>query len=132
MARNNEFSCLLRCRRLMHQFVVDQYANVEHERLTYILNNQQTLRAIEYNTLRDAVVNDQVNEDIGQLVVLPSTFTGGPRYMHEKTQDAMVYVRNYGKPSLFITFTCNKNWAMFMSPNVNRKGQNGPTGNPHP
>ncbi|GBP20843.1 hypothetical protein EVAR_80660_1 [Eumeta japonica] len=29
---------------------------------------------------------------------------------HEKTQDAMTYVRNYGRPDLFITFTCNPEW----------------------
>ncbi|XP_017465379.1 PREDICTED: uncharacterized protein LOC108358510 [Rhagoletis zephyria] len=30
--------------------------------------------------------------------------------MHERTQDAMSYVRTYGKPDLFITFTCNPTW----------------------
>ncbi|GFQ95754.1 helitron_like_N domain-containing protein [Trichonephila clavata] len=30
--------------------------------------------------------------------------------MHERTQDAMTYVRNYGRPDLFITFTCNPAW----------------------
>lgn len=30
--------------------------------------------------------------------------------MHEYTQDAMTYVRNYGRPDLFVTFTCNPNW----------------------
>lgn len=30
--------------------------------------------------------------------------------MHEKTMDAMTYVRNFGTPNLFITFTCNPNW----------------------
>ncbi|XP_067930639.1 uncharacterized protein [Watersipora subatra] len=44
------------------------------------------------------------------MVILPSSFTGGPRYMHERTQDAMTYVRNYGRPDLFITFTCNSKW----------------------
>jgi hypothetical protein len=44
------------------------------------------------------------------MVILPSTFTGGPRYMHERTQDAMTYVRHYGRPNLFITFTCNPRW----------------------
>jgi hypothetical protein len=44
------------------------------------------------------------------MVILPSTFTGGPRYMHERTQDAMTYVRHYGRPDLFITFTCNPCW----------------------
>ncbi|GBP05538.1 hypothetical protein EVAR_3035_1 [Eumeta japonica] len=27
-----------------------------------------------------------------------------------KTQDAMTYVRNYGRPDLFVTFTCNPEW----------------------
>lgn len=30
--------------------------------------------------------------------------------MHEYTQDAMTYVRAYGRPDLFITFTCNPTW----------------------
>ena len=30
--------------------------------------------------------------------------------MHEYTQDAMIYVRNYGRPDLLITFTCNPKW----------------------
>ena len=37
-------------------------------------------------------------------------FTGSPRYYHEKTQDAMTYVRQYGRPDLFVTFTCNPGW----------------------
>ena len=49
-------------------------------------------------------------ENLGALVILPSTFTGSPRHMHEYTQDAMTYVKTYGRPDLFITFTCNPNW----------------------
>ena len=30
--------------------------------------------------------------------------------MHEYAQDAIVYVRLYGRPDLFITFTCNQSW----------------------
>ena len=30
--------------------------------------------------------------------------------MHERTQDAMIYVRTYGRPDLFVTFTCNPSW----------------------
>jgi len=30
--------------------------------------------------------------------------------MHERSQDAMTYVRHYGRPDLFITFTCNTKW----------------------
>ena len=30
--------------------------------------------------------------------------------MHERFQDAMAYVRKFGSPDLFITFTCNPKW----------------------
>ena len=30
--------------------------------------------------------------------------------MHERTQDALRYVQVFGKPTLFITFTCNPKW----------------------
>nr|XP_033797247.1 uncharacterized protein LOC117359137 [Geotrypetes seraphini] len=50
-------------------------------------------------------------DDLGALVILPSSFTGSPRHMHEYTQDAMTYVRAYGRPDLFITFTCNPTWT---------------------
>ena len=30
--------------------------------------------------------------------------------MHERTQDAMSYVRTSGRPDLFITFTCKPKW----------------------
>jgi len=30
--------------------------------------------------------------------------------MHEKSQDAMIYVCHYSRPDLFITFTCNPQW----------------------
>ena len=60
---------------------------------------------------RDAVETDHNVRNVGQLVVLPSTFTGGPRYMHEKCQEAMTsYVKHHEAPDLFITMTCNPNW----------------------
>ena len=34
----------------------------------------------------------------------------GPIYMQQRLQDAMAIVRNNGKPSFFITFTCNPPW----------------------
>jgi hypothetical protein len=49
-------------------------------------------------------------EDIGKMFILPATFTGSPKHMHEYAQDAMAYVRNYGRPDLFITSTCNSAW----------------------
>ncbi len=43
----------------------------------------------------------------GCVMVLPSLFQGGPRCMQQNYQDAMVIVRKFGKPDLFITMTCN-------------------------
>lgn len=30
--------------------------------------------------------------------------------MHEYAQDALTFVQKYGRPDLFITFTCNQSW----------------------
>lgn len=102
---------LLHCGRLLQQFLVDMYAKIESERLLYLRINQKKLRADEYVHLRDAISRDSNANDIGQMVILPSSFTGSPRHLHEYTQDAMTYVRNYGRPDLFITFTCNTKWV---------------------
>ncbi|KAI3876070.1 hypothetical protein MKW92_039150, partial [Papaver armeniacum] len=48
--------------------------------------------------------------DIGQQVILPPSYTGSPRDMHQMYHDAMALVQKYGKPDLFITMTCNPNW----------------------
>jgi hypothetical protein len=110
MIRSQNFNYLLRCKQLLNMFIVDMYAKIETERLNYIKHHQKQLRAEEYIDLRDHVANDGDITNVGQLVILPSSFTGGPRYMHERTQDAMTFVRNFGRPDLFITFTCNPKW----------------------
>lgn len=113
MMRGNYFNTFLRCRRLFHQFLVDMYVKIESERLRYISLNQSKLRAENYIHLQDAVRNDgQVNaNDVGQMVILPSSVVNSPRYLHEYTQDAFAYVRTYGRPDLFVTFTCNPGWV---------------------
>ncbi|UYV77690.1 hypothetical protein LAZ67_15001947 [Cordylochernes scorpioides] len=110
MIRENADNHILKCRQLFHQYIVDMYAKIESERLLYIRLNQVKLRSEEYIHLRDAVVNDGNLRELGKMVILPSTFTGSPRHMHEYAQDAMTYVRAYGRPDFFITFTCNPAW----------------------
>ena len=110
MMRTGDVNHILRCRKLFHQFVVDMYAKIESERLSFLRHNQKALRVDEYIHLKDAIANDGNASNVGKLVILPSSFTGSPRHMHEYTQDAMTYVRNYGRPDLFVTFTCNPKW----------------------
>lgn len=110
MIRRNEDNHILKCRRLFHQFAVDMYVKIETERLTYIRLNQQKLRTEGYIHLRDAMNVDGNANNVGRLTILPATYVGSPRHMHEYAQDAMTYVRQYGRPDLFITITCNPKW----------------------
>ena len=111
MIRDTEQNHILNCRQLFHQFIIDMYAKIESEHLLYTRLNQRKLRVEEYIHLRDAVANDGIVENLGGLVILPATFIGSSRHMHKNTQDAMTYLRMYGKPDLFITFTCNPTWT---------------------
>lgn len=47
---------------------------------------------------------------LGQAIILPSSFDGGPRAKHEHYQDAMAMSRAIGRLDLFITFTANPKW----------------------
>lgn len=67
------------------------------------------LRSELYNNLTDYLHN-RADERIGQQFILPSSFIGSPRNMHQNYFDAMAIVQKFGKPSLFITMTCNPNW----------------------
>ena len=96
MIRENEDNHILKCRQLFHQYIVDMYAKIETERLLFIRLNQTKLRSEEYVHLRDAVVNDSNTTNVGRLTILPSSYTGSPRHMHEYAQDAIAYVRHYG------------------------------------
>ena len=96
--------------RLYQQYMVDQYAKMEQERLNYLRLNQSTLRAEMYQGAVDAIHTGDTSNNIGRRIILPSSFTGGPRQMYQLYQDAMAIVRHFGKPDLFITFTCNPKW----------------------
>lgn len=103
MVRENEDNHILKCRRLFHQYAVDMYVKVETERLTFIRLNQAKLRSEEYIHLRDAINADGNAQNVGRTTILPATYVGSPRHMHEYAQDAMCYVRHYGTPDLFLS-----------------------------
>ncbi|CAB5176430.1 unnamed protein product [Rhizophagus irregularis] len=95
--------------RLYQQYIVDQYAKIEQNRLNYLKHNQATLRTDLYNGVMDAIhAND--NSNVGRRIILPSSFAGSPRQMYQLYQDAMSIVSRFGKPDLFVTFTCNPRW----------------------
>ena len=62
-----------------------------------------------YSGLQDAI--QAGDADIaGRKIILPASFTGGSRYMARQYHDAMAIVRRFGKPTFFVTFTCNPCW----------------------
>ena len=97
--------------RLFHQYIVDMYAKIEQQRLNYIKTNQQKIRVDLYSGLADAVAKGDTNAtELGRNIILPSSYTNSPRQKFQLYQDAMTIVRKFGKPDLFITFTCNPLW----------------------
>ena len=88
---------LLLARRLLQQFLVDIYAKIENERLLFIRCQQGRLRVDNCQNLRDTVASgDRDPRNLGQGAILPSSFVVSPRYMFERQQDTMIYVRLFG------------------------------------
>nr|CDJ90221.1 uncharacterized protein LOC100908212 [Haemonchus contortus] len=112
IAVRDEFNPLHFAGKLYQQFLVDSYVKIEQNRLNYDRTHQTELRVDSYKGLSDYVAGD--NNITGppgvRRVILPSSFPGSPRAMVQNYQDAMAIVSKYGKPDLFITFTCNPAW----------------------
>jgi acetyltransferase-like isoleucine patch superfamily enzyme len=97
--------------RLRHQYIVDAYAAIEQNRLKYLRLNKKKLRANFYQGLQDAIaIGDNSAVGTGHRIILPSSFTVGPRHMVQNYQDAMAISRWAGCPDAFVTFTCNPQW----------------------
>lgn len=120
MERRDQFNVLLHSGKLFQQFLVDAFTMIEGERIGYLKLNQKALRADKYSNVSTfASTGNKDSSMCGQRYVLPSTFVGGPRYMHEKYMDAMAVCSHFGYPDLFITFTCNPKWpeiTRYLSP----------------
>ncbi|KAK4262973.1 hypothetical protein QN277_028456 [Acacia crassicarpa] len=84
---------------------------VESDRLSYIRKHQKELRVDLYSGLSDTVTREETDpSSTGRRAILPSSFTGGARYMIQNYQDAMAICSWAGYPDIFITFTCNPMW----------------------
>ncbi|XP_020979644.1 uncharacterized protein LOC110272129 [Arachis ipaensis] len=95
--RTGESPLILRSKRLFQQFLVDAYTMVESEKLKFFRCKQPQLRVDKYKCLHESLIIGDVDAArLGKRIILPSTFTGGPRYA--------------GYPSYFITMTCNPEW----------------------
>nr|KAJ0221167.1 hypothetical protein LSAT_V11C200062880 [Lactuca sativa] len=106
--RDHSFSLILNSKRLFQQFLVNAYTMMETERLYYIRRQQHVLRCDSYENLRNQKAQGTTDiSNVVQRVILPSSFTGGARYMLQNYLDAMSLCKWFGYPDFFITFTCN-------------------------
>ncbi|KAF6170596.1 hypothetical protein GIB67_030573 [Kingdonia uniflora] len=108
--RPTEYSSILRGGRLFQEFLVDAWASTEQNRLTYRKLHQRKLRSELYGGLADLVGVGLNSNEVGQRLILPSSFIGGPRHMFENFQDSMAITRHNCHPDIFLTITANPNW----------------------
>lgn len=109
--RDFEGHALINGGRLLLQYVVDAWCNVERVRLKWVQDHQSEIRSDLYNNIVDSITRGDVSAaEVGRRVILPSSFTGGYRYMQQNYQDSLAVCKEYGHPDLFITFTCNPKW----------------------
>ena len=102
---------ILNTGRLLQQFAVDMYVKLETQRLDFYRSKQLLIRREQLQGLMDSVVHGQSEGcKIGQRILLPASFIGGPRDMKKRYMDAMALVQKFGRPDLFLTMTCNPSW----------------------
>ena len=109
--RSNEFSTILRGQRLFQRYLVDMF--VDQQCLRFIRNQQHKLRVTMLSGIEDALSSNDENIDLSQLgqrIILPSSYHGGPRDMYQRYLDGMAIARHFKKIDIFLTMTANPQW----------------------
>jgi len=76
------------------------YSRIEEERLNYI----------QWSRLSMAQDTDQSGDSSSIDIELPASFLGSRKWASGETADSLALPHAYGKPSYFITMTCNPEW----------------------
>ena len=95
---------------LLQEYIMEMWLATEHSWLRWIRDHQASLRADLYTGVIDALHEGLHPSAIGRKVILPSSFTSGPRFMQKNLQHALTLLRVIGPSDLFITFTANPHW----------------------
>ncbi|GJY32097.1 DNA helicase [Tanacetum coccineum] len=109
--RLDSYALLFRGGRLFQQYVVGVFCSIEQNRLDYYRLRQNDIRREYLSGVHNAISRgDREGFQVGGRLILPRTFTGGPRCMYSHYLDALAICRVLGNPQYFVTFTCNVNW----------------------
>ena len=108
----NESNHIFMAGKLFQEYVVDCWATTEQYRLEWVQKNQTKIRADTYKGLTDALAVDLQMEanNLGQRIVLPSSFSGSSRLMIQNCQDALALNHQFRGADFFLTMTANPNW----------------------
>ena len=82
------------------------FSSVEDSRLQYIHSEVQT--QIVARRELDETIEAEGGRHAGR-VYLPASFPGSPRMQRKLIVDGLTIVRRHGKPTYFLTLTCNLN-----------------------
>ncbi len=93
--------------RLLSEYLVDMFSSIEDSRLYYIRHHIQTRIAARSELVETIDAEGAVRAG---RIYLPSSFMGSPRMQRKLIADGLAVVRRLGKPTYFITITCNPNW----------------------
>jgi hypothetical protein len=102
-----------KCEKLALEYYCDMWAQQE-SRVCHF--HRSPVQQAKYRAARVAAFEDQLSAgvpttEIGQAVVrLPSSVVGSARFYQQLYLDAMALPRKFGKPDIFVTFTCNPKW----------------------
>lgn len=98
---------LLRGHRLTQQLMVHAYSSILANKLNWLRRNNDKFRRDNCAGVVDALLEDNAQDhdenmanNIGCPYILPSSFVGGDRFLHQLFQDTMTYVVEYGPPSI--------------------------------
>ncbi|GJZ36230.1 DNA helicase [Tanacetum coccineum] len=92
--RVKEFGLIFKSRRLFQQYVVVVFCAIEQNRLDFMRMHQNYFRSDYLSRLYDAVSRgDRDGIAAGSKVMLPSTFTEGPRVFEKKVKDFFRFLK---------------------------------------
>eukprot|EP01083_Nonionella_stella_P210842 762904_1 len=88
---------MFKAKKLSQQYWVDMWVKIDQLRLNSYKSDaaQRKYRKYFVSGLEQAKREGKDLDDIGFPTILPSSFTGGPRYMNQRMHDSLAIVRKY-------------------------------------
>ena len=104
MSRSGQVNHLHLGRKLYQQYLTDEFERHQTMELSWMRNNQTTIRADLYKNLENSVTANTV-QNSGRVTILPASYTCSERWYHKNYSNAMALVRKKGCPTFFVTYT---------------------------